>query len=200
MEGSKINIVDLLLAQDASKIRDLPTAQIRITRLSDIIGADFCLEIRALTGAEIESMPDGMEGIDRKILTAVKNFDFTDAQLRGKFTPEGRCTPLTPTELIDVLLLPGEKIQIVRKINDLSGYTDDAVEVIKKTENGPGAVADVHPFRDKGICPGDYYKNQPAKNFCWRPLYSRCMTTRRTKKCQKLLKHYLYCATTIVAR
>lgn len=72
MKESKINIVDLLLAQDASKIRDLPTAQIRITRLSDIIGADFCLEIRALTGAEIESMPDGMEGIDRKILTAVK--------------------------------------------------------------------------------------------------------------------------------
>ena len=132
MKESKINIVDLLLAQDASKIRDLPTAQIRITRLSDIIGADFCLEIRALTGAEIESMPDGMEGIDRKILTAVKNFDFTDAQLRGKFTPDGRCTTLTPTELIDVLLLPGEKIQIVRKINDLSGYTDDAVEVIKK--------------------------------------------------------------------
>ena len=88
MKESKINIVDLLLAQDASKIRDLPTAQIRITRLSDIIGADFCLEIRALTGAEIESMPDGMEGIDRKILTAVKNFDFTDAQLRGKFTPD----------------------------------------------------------------------------------------------------------------
>ena len=78
MKESKINIVDLLLAQDASKIRDLPTAQIRITRLSDIIGADFCLEIRALTGAEIESMPDGMEGIDRKILTGVKNFDFTD--------------------------------------------------------------------------------------------------------------------------
>ena len=46
MKESKINIVDLLLAQDASKIRDLPTAQIRITRLSDIIGADFCLEIR----------------------------------------------------------------------------------------------------------------------------------------------------------
>lgn len=57
MEGSKINIVDLLLAQDASKIRDLPTAQIRITRLSDIIGADFCLEIRALTGAESNPCP-----------------------------------------------------------------------------------------------------------------------------------------------
>ena len=41
---------------------------------------------------------------------------------------------------------------------------------------------------------------QQAKNSCWRLLCSRCMTTGSAKKCQKLLKRYLYCVTTTAAR
>ena len=55
-------------------------------------------------------------------------------------------------------------------------------------------------FRDKGICPGDYYKKSMGEKLCWLPLYSRCMTTRRTEKCQKLLKRYLCYATTTAVR
>lgn len=126
------NLIDMLLATDVKLIRELPKATLRIERLSKLLDADFELKIRGLTQRELMNLPDSTDGLNQKLLLGITNIDFSDSKLCEKFTPDGRKTPLTPPEVLDVLFLPGEKVNIAKLINELSGFGENAIEKIEK--------------------------------------------------------------------
>ena len=80
----------------------------------------------------MDALPKGEKFKTHIILAAVTDPDLKSKQLREKFTPEGRKNPLTPVELVETLLLPGEAVNLYNSIMDLSGFGDDAVEKIVK--------------------------------------------------------------------
>ena len=52
----------------------------------------------------------------------------------------------TPTDLIKLMLLPGEIEDLGREIEQLSGYRTATLEVLKKNRRGPGNEPHVLPF------------------------------------------------------
>ena len=70
--------------------------------------------------AEMDALPKGEKFKTHIILAAVTDPDLKSKQLREKFTPEGQ-NPLTPVELVETLLLPGEVVNLHNSIMDLSG-------------------------------------------------------------------------------
>lgn len=126
-------LIDLLLAADPKLIKEMPKATVKIERLSNLLNTDFAIEIRGLTQREIMNLPDGgTEALDQKLILGITNIDFANSNLCEKFTPDDRKTPLTPPEVLDVLFLPGEKINIAKLINELSGFGENAIEKIEK--------------------------------------------------------------------
>lgn len=125
-------LIDMLLAADVKLIKELPKATVRIERLSNLFGADFELEIRGLTQREFMNLPDSTDGLNQKLILGITNIDFSDGMLCEKFKPEGRKTPLTPPEVIDIIFLPGEKVNIAKLINELSGFGENVIEKIEK--------------------------------------------------------------------
>lgn len=123
-------LIDMLLGA-GDKITGRPTAALRISRLSEICGDDFVFEIRGLTQKEISNLGESTSKADL-IIAGVTNFDFGDKELSEALKPEGRSTPLFPPEVVDAILLPGEKNAICNKIFELSGFGDNAVKEIEK--------------------------------------------------------------------
>jgi hypothetical protein len=126
-----MDMLDMLLGA-ADKITERPTGEFEVSRLSKILGEKFIIKARALTMAEMDALPKGEKFKTHIILAAVTDPDLKSKQLREKFTPEGRKNPLTPVELVETLLLPGEAVNLYNSIMDLSGFGDDAVEKIVK--------------------------------------------------------------------
>lgn len=127
------SIVDLLLAADSSKLADLPTTTIEVSRLSKLLGATFEFEVHALTLQEFDELAE-RKGDFRvhAILMALSEPIFSNVELCKKFTPKERKTPLTADELLKKLLLPGEIVNAYNEVSKLSGFTDDAIEVVEK--------------------------------------------------------------------
>lgn len=124
------SIMDMLLAADPRKLKERPTARMKMKRLEKLLGGDCEFEIEALTASELDELRSVPK--EHMIVRAVTNVDFGDAQLCSVLRPEGRNTPLLPTETVEKLLLPGEIDQLYTAILKLSGYGDDAVEKIEK--------------------------------------------------------------------
>lgn len=123
-------LIDMLLGAGEA-VRERPTASLRIKRLSEILGEDFVLEIRGLTQKEISNLGESPTKADF-IIAGVTNFDFGESRLCEALKPKARITPLFPPEVVDAILLPGEKNAICDKILALSGFSDNAVEKIEK--------------------------------------------------------------------
>lgn len=127
------SLIEILLGADTKIIKEMPKATVKIERLSNLLGVDFALEIRGLTQRELMNLPDsGTEALNQKLILGITNIDFADSNLCEKFKPDGRKTPLTPPEVLDVLFLPGEKVNIAKLINELSGFGENAIEKIEK--------------------------------------------------------------------
>lgn len=127
-----MSMIDLLLAADTSKITEIPTEELTVSRLSKIFGQEFKITIQALTVRQFDSLPRGDDFRAHVILEATKDPNFRDPKLCEKFTPPNRKTPLTPVEVINKLFLPGEVVNIYNAITELSGFGDDAVAKIEK--------------------------------------------------------------------
>ena len=123
-------MLDLLLG--AENITERPEDEVEVTRLSKKLGQPFILKIKALTMREFDAVPVGADRPAHIVLAGVTEPSFASEQLRKKYTPAGRQTPITPVELINTLLLPGEVINTYNAITELSGFGEGAVAKIEK--------------------------------------------------------------------
>lgn len=126
-----MSMIDLLLAADTSKLTELPTEKLKVSRL-DKDGKKFAITIKALTMNQFDALPRGDDFKLHVVLNGVVDPDLRDKRLAEKLTPSDRKTPLTPTEVVSKLFLPGEIINIYNAITELSGFGDNAVEKIEK--------------------------------------------------------------------
>jgi hypothetical protein len=127
-----MSMIDLLLAADASRLTELPTEELEVSRLSALIGEKFTITIGALTMRQFDTLPRGDDFKVHVVLEAIKEPNFRDPKLAEKLMPAGRKTPLTPVEVVNHLFLPGEIINIYNAITELSGFGEDAVERVEK--------------------------------------------------------------------
>lgn len=118
--------LDLLLQMEPPA---LPTAQVKIKRLSKLCGEDVVFDLKALPYsrvADIKKMGEQSDVDVQILLAGVASPDLKNKELATKYHAE------TPAELTKKLLLAGEIEDISRKIEHLSGYRETTLETIKK--------------------------------------------------------------------
>lgn len=122
--------LDLLLGADKSVfVRE--SKEVEIPRLSRLLGGEVkfnCLSLSATEYAEVQEEMDvdssgNVSANDVQIVTVIKSIgDFKNKDLQKSFGA------VTPKELVNKLLLPGEIAQLSTIILEISGFVDDAVK------------------------------------------------------------------------
>ena len=138
--GNK-NTLAVLLGADRGKLRLMPTKEVEITRLSEIVGQPVIFSIRALTGEEFQEAQQAalsltkrgeVEDVDSRMLQVMCVLNGTqDPNLKDKQLLE-MYEAATPDQLLNgSFLLPGEVSQLFNTIQELSGFGEDAVAEVK---------------------------------------------------------------------
>lgn len=115
------------------KVLDRPTGEYELKRLSALCGEPFIVSLRALTMREFNELPLGDDFRVHVVLKSVTAPDFRDSRLLAKYTPEGRKTPLTPIELLNKMLLPGEITTLAAKLRTCQDLAKTRSKKLKKT-------------------------------------------------------------------
>lgn len=119
--------LDLLLKGHLGSIKDIKK-EIKIKRLSKDLGEDVIFQIKALSLDRLEEIRKNntTDFHAHVILEGVKEPNLKDKELNELYKA------ITPVELINALLLPGEIEDIYLSISKLSGYGSKTIEDIKK--------------------------------------------------------------------
>ena len=124
-----MDIMDLLLKADAESFK-MPEQEVKIKRLSKVLGQDAIFTIRAISLDKFEEIREtNSKESDMQamvVLESVKSPNLKAPELKEKFGTK------TPLETIKKILLPGEIVELYFKISRLSGFGRDTVEEIKK--------------------------------------------------------------------
>lgn len=126
-----MSILDLLLETDVEKLQANNSKDYEIKRLSKTLGEKFIVTCRPLTNEQIAHIGEiSKSNTDMKlnaVLEAcrIEGKRFNNKQLIDKFGV------VTPLDLLNKLFLPGEIFELYNVVNDLSGYSKDAVKEIK---------------------------------------------------------------------
>lgn len=135
------NTLAILLGADRGKLRLMPTREVEITRLTELIGQPVIFTIRALTGEEFQEAQQAalslskrgeVEDVDSRmlqvmcVLNGTQEPNLKDKQLLDLYDVA------TPDQLLNgTFLLPGEVSQLFNSIQELSGFGADAVAEVK---------------------------------------------------------------------
>lgn len=131
MSVEKPSILDLLLETDAEKFQHSNTKDFEITRLSEKIGEKFIVQCSTLTSEKIRHVAEiSKNNIDTKTYSILESCRIEGKKINSKELME-KFGAITPPELIEKLLLPGEIQSLYDEISTLSGYARNAVEEIK---------------------------------------------------------------------
>ena len=130
--------IDLLMGLDADKITEIPTKELKLTRLSKLTGADFIVKLKALPAKRFTELVTGISGKDGTV-DAAKAFDanmrvvlagLVDPSLKDKDLQEKfGCS--TPGQLLEKLFTGAEIGVMADAITALSGFAGDVVEEVK---------------------------------------------------------------------
>ena len=134
------DIANILLKIDAEKI-ELPKKDVEIKRLSGLVGEPVIFTIKALTQKQFEEVSEMSTTID--VVKQESDVDVTTMQLetilKGVESPNLRDKTVlkhygvvTPYDLIQKLLLPGEISSLYDQISALCAFNNGAVEEVKK--------------------------------------------------------------------
>ena len=120
--------LDMLLAADPSKLKNVPTGQVKIKRLSKELGQPFYIKFKAGTinqMKEIGEKANDSESEEMKWTIYELTFDpdFKSKELRDKFGAT------RPVDIVDVLLLGGEIMTVYQAILKLSGFDKDGLNI-----------------------------------------------------------------------
>lgn len=126
-----MNLVDVLLNADVSKILKEETKRIEIERLSNVLGKKFEIEIKPIPAKRYTEIQSISVDVDSKtkntnvnlykmqmltLCDGIKTPNFADENLLKHFNA------LTPMDLFNKLFLAGEIADISNEIGKLSGY------------------------------------------------------------------------------
>lgn len=120
-------LLDLLLRPEVPDVsKNLPTKQVKVKRLSKLLGEDVVFTLRALPYGRVEDMKkaEGDTAIPI-LLSGLADPDPKSDELKERFGGA------TPAETLKRLLLPGEIEDLSREVERLSGYRAATIEEIK---------------------------------------------------------------------
>ena len=126
-----MSILDMLLETDINKLQASNTKDYEIKRLSKILGEKFIITCKPLTNEQVAHIGEvSKNNTDSKLYAVletcrIEGKRFNNKQLMDKFSA------VTPIDLLNKLLLPGELFELYNVVNELSGYSRDAVKEIK---------------------------------------------------------------------
>ena len=124
-----MDILDLLLKADTASFKP-PEKDVKIKRLSDILGGDAIFTLKAVSLDRLEELRSStVDGVDLHsliVLESVKSPNFKSPELKEKFGTK------TPLETIKKILLAGEIEELYFTTSRLSGFDRDTIEEIKK--------------------------------------------------------------------
>ena len=128
MEENRADLLSLLLRPELPNVqKDLPSAQYRVRRLSELLGQDVVFTLRALPYGKVQRIRESAAGdanLDILLAGCVEP-DLRSPQLAEKYGGA------TPAETVKAMLLPGEIEDLVRAIERLCGYRRSTIEEIK---------------------------------------------------------------------
>jgi hypothetical protein len=120
--------LDMLLAADPSKLKNVPTGQVKIKRLSKKLGQPFYIKFKAGTinqMKEIGEKANDSETEEMKWTIYELTFDpdFKSKELRERFGVT------RPVDIVDTILLGGEVLTVYQAILKLSGFDKDGLNI-----------------------------------------------------------------------
>lgn len=122
-----MSALDLLLKADTTKLKT-PEKDIKVKRLSEILGEEVVFKIKALSVNKLEELRETntKDFNIHAILEGVKEPNLKSQELCEKFGT------ITPVDTVKAILLPGEIDDVYSAISKLSGYGIETIEEIKK--------------------------------------------------------------------
>lgn len=138
-----MSIIDKLLQMDSAKLTEMPTKEIEIQRLTEIMGEPFKIKCQAIDGERYADIQRSAVDLNKK--GGIKNLNLFDMQvltvIDGIVEPSMKDSKLikhfgcaTPKDMVKKLFLAGEIAEISNVVTELSGYdkTEDDEEEVKK--------------------------------------------------------------------
>ena len=128
MEDKKTDLLALLLRPELPNVmEELPAAEYRVKRLSQLLGEDVVFTLRGLPYGKVQKLRESMtEDQNVHILLAgCVEPDWKAPQLRERYGGA------TPAETVKAVLLPGEIEDLSRAIERLCGYRRTTIEEVK---------------------------------------------------------------------
>lgn len=120
--------LEMLLAADPAKIKNIPTGQVEIKRLSKELGQPFYIKFRAATINEIKEIGENSGGNETEemkwtIYEMSIDPDFKNKELREKYGVR------RPVDIVDTILLGGEILTVYQAILRLSGFDREGLNI-----------------------------------------------------------------------
>jgi len=138
-----MSLIDKLLQMDKSKLMDMPTREVEMPRLSEVLGENFTVKCKAIDGERYADIQRSAIDLNKK--GGLRNINLYEMQvltvIDGVVEPSLKDERLlayfgcvTPKELVKKLFLAGEIAELSNVITELSGYdkSDDEEEVKKQ--------------------------------------------------------------------
>ena len=138
-----MSLIDKLLQMDKAKLMEMPTKEIELPRLSQVLGETFRVKCRAIDGERYADIQRSAIDLNKK--GALRNINLYEMQvltlIEGVVEPSmkderllGYFGVVTPKELVKKLFLAGEIAELSNVITELSGYekTEDEEEIKKQ--------------------------------------------------------------------
>jgi len=127
-EKKPSDLLALLLRPELPNVqKELPTAQYKVKRLSELTGQDVVFTLRGLPYGRVQRLRDS-EGEDPEVhilLAGCVDPDLKNQKLRDHFGGA------TPAETVKAMLLPGEIADLSRAVERLSGFRQNTIREIK---------------------------------------------------------------------
>ena len=126
-EEKQTSVLDLLLGGEIPNMKNnLPRADFRIDRLSELCGGDVVFTLSALPYGKVKDLERFTQDAEINILLAgCVSPDLKDSRLQAKFGG------VTPAETLKQMLLPGEIADLSRAVERLSGYRRTTITEVK---------------------------------------------------------------------
>ena len=128
MEEKQMDLVSLLLRPELPNVqKELPTAQYRVKRLSELLGTDVIFTLKGLPYGKVQKLRESMsDDVSVQILLqGCVEPNLKDPALKDRYGGA------TPAETVKAMLLPGEIEDLSREVERLCGYRKLTIEEVK---------------------------------------------------------------------
>lgn len=133
-----MSTIDLLMGLDAEKVTTVPTKELKLTRLSELTGADFIVKVKAIPAKRFTELVSDIRTKDGAVDMAKAYEANVKIALAGLVDPSLKDKDLqehygasTPGQLIEKIFNGSEIGAMADAITSLSGFSGDVVEEIK---------------------------------------------------------------------